>query len=60
MTVVQFQTQSNHYQTNPFRMSESMNKRKLIAAIADEDTVTGLLLAGIGQISNEPGKESNF
>lgn len=37
-----------------------MNKRKLIAAIADEDTVTGLLLAGIGQISNEPGKESNF
>lgn len=41
-------------------MSESMNKRKLIAAIADEDTVTGLLLAGIGQISNEPGKESNF
>ena len=32
----------------------------MVAAIADEDTVTGLLLAGIGQISNEPGKESNF
>ncbi|KAL6452369.1 VMA7 V-type proton ATPase subunit F [Candida maltosa Xu316] len=41
-------------------MSEEMAKRKLIATIADEDTVTGLLLAGIGQISNEPGKESNF
>ncbi|RCK54419.1 V-type proton ATPase subunit F [Candida viswanathii] len=41
-------------------MSESMSKRKLLAAIADEDTVTGLLLAGIGQISNEPGKETNF
>ncbi|KAG8203901.1 hypothetical protein GWM34_01052, partial [Candida africana] len=41
-------------------MSEAMEKRKLVATIADEDTVTGLLLAGIGQISNEPGKESNF
>jgi len=37
-----------------------MSKRKLIATIADEDTVTGLLLAGIGQVSNEPGKETNF
>ncbi|RLV96047.1 V-type proton ATPase subunit F [Spathaspora sp. JA1] len=40
--------------------SESMAKRKLLATIADEDSVTGLLLAGIGQISNEVGKESNF
>lgn len=40
--------------------SEAMSKRKLIATIADEDTVTGLLLAGIGQVSNEPGKETNF
>ena len=37
-----------------------MEKRKLVAAIADEDTVTGLLLAGIGQISNEPGKRIQF
>lgn len=36
-----------------------MSKRKLIATIADEDTVTGLLLAGIGQVSNEPGKETD-
>ncbi|EGW33389.1 uncharacterized protein SPAPADRAFT_60752 [Spathaspora passalidarum NRRL Y-27907] len=40
--------------------SESMAKRKLLATIADEDSVTGLLLAGVGQISNEVGKESNF
>ncbi|KAG7663913.1 VMA7 [[Candida] subhashii] len=40
--------------------TESMAKRKLIATIADEDTVTGLLLAGVGQISNEIGKETNF
>lgn len=37
-----------------------MSKRSLIAVIADEDSVTGLLLAGVGQISNETGKESNF
>lgn len=49
--------------TNQLKMSsgsEAMSKRKLIATIADEDTVTGLLLAGIGQVSNEPGKETNF
>lgn len=40
--------------------SETMAKRTLLAAIADEDSVTGLLLAGIGQVSNEPGKEKNF
>lgn len=37
-----------------------MNKRKLLAVIAEEDSVTGLLLAGVGQVSNEPGKETNF
>lgn len=41
-------------------MAEAMNKRALIATIADEDTVTGLLLAGVGQVSTEKGKESNF
>ncbi|KAL7663051.1 V-type proton ATPase subunit F [[Candida] zeylanoides] len=41
-------------------MSEAMSKRSLLAAIADEDSVTGLLLAGVGQVSNEPGKETNF
>ncbi|KAK6204852.1 ATPase, V1 complex, subunit F [Scheffersomyces amazonensis] len=40
--------------------TETMSKRSLIATIADEDSVTGLLLAGVGQVSNEPGKESNF
>lgn len=40
--------------------NEAMAKRTLLAVIADEDSVTGLLLAGVGQVSNEPGKESNF
>ncbi|KAG2732781.1 hypothetical protein G9P44_003771 [Scheffersomyces stipitis] len=40
--------------------NDSMAKRSLLAAIADEDSVTGLLLAGVGQVSNEPGKETNF
>ncbi|CCH62007.1 hypothetical protein TBLA_0G00580 [Henningerozyma blattae CBS 6284] len=34
-------------------------KRNLIAVIADEDTTTGLLLAGIGQITPET-QEKNF
>lgn len=37
-----------------------MKKRLLLAVIADEDSVTGLLLAGVGQVLTEPGKESNF
>ena len=40
--------------------NEAMSKRTLLAAIADEDSVTGLLLAGVGQISNDEGKETNF
>ncbi|KAK6465337.1 ATPase, V1 complex, subunit F [Scheffersomyces coipomensis] len=40
--------------------TESMTKRSLIATIADEDSVTGLLLAGVGQVSTEVGKETNF
>lgn len=40
--------------------SQKMSKRTLIAAIADEDSITGLLLAGIGQVSNEGNKEANF
>ncbi|CAH00354.1 Vma7 [Kluyveromyces lactis] len=35
------------------------DERNLIAVIADEDTTTGLLLAGIGQVSKE-SKEKNF
>lgn len=34
--------------------------RNLIACLGDEDTVTGMLLAGIGQVSNDVGKERNF
>ncbi|ODV70175.1 vacuolar H-ATPase 14 kDa subunit of the catalytic sector [Hyphopichia burtonii NRRL Y-1933] len=37
-----------------------MSKRSLLAVIADEDSVTGLLLAGVGQVSTESGKETNF
>lgn len=40
--------------------NEAMAKRSLLAVIAQEDSITGLLLAGVGQVSNEPGKESNF
>jgi V-type H+-transporting ATPase subunit F len=40
--------------------AEAMSKRTLIATIAEEDTVTGLLLAGVGQISQEEGKQTNF
>ncbi|CAI5756448.1 unnamed protein product [Candida verbasci] len=43
--------------------SEAMTKRTLIAAIADEDTITGLLLAGIGRITTDQAtatKETNF
>ncbi|CCE65268.1 hypothetical protein TPHA_0K01350 [Tetrapisispora phaffii CBS 4417] len=37
----------------------SVDKRTLIAVIGDEDTATGLLLAGIGQITPET-QEKNF
>lgn len=40
--------------------TDSMSKRSLLAAIADEDSITGLLLAGVGQVSGEDGKETNF
>lgn len=40
--------------------AEAMKQRLLLAVIADEDSVTGLLLAGVGQVLTEPGKESNF
>ena len=40
--------------------NEAMAKRSLLAMIADEDSVTGLLLAGVGQIPDEPGKETYF
>ena len=41
--------------------NEVMAKRSLLARIADEkDSVTGLLLAKVGQVSDEPGKETNI
>ncbi len=40
--------------------SNAAKHRTLMAAIGDEDTITGILLAGIGQITSEPGKERNF
>ncbi|KAG7696361.1 hypothetical protein KL930_003387 [Ogataea haglerorum] len=39
---------------------EANKNRTLIAVMGDEDTITGMLLAGIGQVSNEPNKEKNF
>lgn len=40
--------------------AQTISQRTLLSAIADEDSITGLLLAGIGQILLEPGKETNF
>ena len=40
--------------------SNAAKHRTLMAAIGDEDTVTGILLAGIGQVTSEPGKERTF
>jgi V-type H+-transporting ATPase subunit F len=40
--------------------SEATKNRTLIACMGDEDTITGMLLAGIGQVTDEPGKEKNF
>lgn len=43
--------------------SDSAAKRTLIGVIGDEDTITGMLLAGIGQVNNdqtEEYKQKNF
>lgn len=43
--------------------AESAKKRTLLAVIGDEDTITGMLLAGIGQVDNEAAedyKQKNF
>ncbi|GAP82664.1 putative vacuolar ATP synthase subunit F [Rosellinia necatrix] len=34
--------------------------REFIAVIGDEDSVTGLLLAGIGHVTNPPDSQKNF
>lgn len=39
-------------------MEYKTNKRNLLAVIGDEDSVTGLLLAGIGQVDSN--QVSNF
>lgn len=40
--------------------ANAMSTRTLLAAIADEDSITGLLLAGVGQVSGDDGKDTNF
>lgn len=40
-------------------MSEAQKKRTLLAVIGDEDTITGMLLAGIGQV-DDSSKSKNF
>lgn len=40
-------------------MSEAQKKRTLLAVIGDEDTITGMLLAGIGQVDDST-KSKNF
>lgn len=34
--------------------------RQFIAVIADEDSCTGLLLAGVGHVTNPPDAQRNF
>ncbi|RYP41748.1 hypothetical protein DL767_000764 [Monosporascus sp. MG133] len=34
--------------------------RQFLAVIGDEDSVTGLLLAGIGHVTNPPDSQKNF
>ncbi|KAI0848279.1 vacuolar ATP synthase [Daldinia vernicosa] len=34
--------------------------RQFLAVIGDEDTITGLLLAGIGHVTNPPDSQKNF
>lgn len=34
--------------------------REFLAVIGDEDSVTGLLLAGIGHVTNPPDSQKNF
>lgn len=40
-------------------MSEAQKNRNLLAVIGDEDTITGMLLAGIGQV-DDSSKSKNF
>lgn len=40
-------------------MSEAQKNRSLLAVIGDEDTITGMLLAGIGQVDDST-KSKNF
>lgn len=39
---------------------KSYESRQLMSVIGDEDTVTGMLLAGIGQVNEDEDKKRNF
>ncbi|RPB25616.1 vacuolar ATP synthase, partial [Terfezia boudieri ATCC MYA-4762] len=39
---------------------QSYKERNFIAAIGDEDTITGLLLSGIGHVTPPPNASKNF
>ena len=41
-------------------MASEAKNRTLLACMGDDDTITGMLLAGIGQVTTEEGKETNF
>lgn len=40
--------------------SKDYSKRTFLSVIGDEDTVTGMLLAGIGEVSGGEEKKKNF
>ncbi|KAI0206241.1 vacuolar ATP synthase [Astrocystis sublimbata] len=40
--------------------SADYKDRQFLAVIGDEDSVTGLLLAGIGHVTNPPDSQKNF
>jgi len=48
-------------EVNPKMASQAdMKDRQFLAVIGDEDSVTGLLLAGIGHVSTSADQEKNF
>ncbi|KAK2735785.1 H(+)-transporting V1 sector ATPase subunit F [Myotisia sp. PD_48] len=41
-------------------MTSTSKERQFLAVIGDEDSVTGLLLAGIGHVTDPPDSQRNF
>ncbi|KAI9720239.1 MAG: H(+)-transporting V1 sector ATPase subunit F [Candelaria pacifica] len=44
----------------PTQQTSAYQGREFLAVIGDEDSVTGLLLAGIGHVTSPPDSQKNF